>query len=136
VLGVVEHFFERMQGWFELKTQGLKTTIEMPEPTRSDCHAWGAHPLFHYFATLLGIRPAEPGFKTVHIAPQLVSLTSARGTMVHPAGEIEVDLQRESSTLRGHITLPQGVSGTFAFGGVTQPLTAGRQEIEVAAVNS
>jgi hypothetical protein len=56
--------------------------------------------------------------------------------MVHPAGEIEVDLQRESSTLRGHITLPQGVSGTFAFGGVTQPLTAGRQEIEVAAVNS
>jgi hypothetical protein len=133
VLGVMDHFFERMQGWFELKAQGLKTTIEMPEPTRSDCHAWGAHPLFHYFASVLGIRPAEPGFKSVHIAPQLGSLTSARGTMVHPLGEIEVDLQREASTLRGHVSLPAGASGTFVFGGITQALTGGHHSIEVAA---
>jgi hypothetical protein len=133
VLGEMDHFFERMQGWFELKAQGLKTTIEMPEPTRSDCHAWGAHPLFHYFASVLGIRPAEPGFKSVHIAPQLGSLTSARGTMVHPLGEIEVDLQREASTLRGHVSLPAGASGTFVFGGITQALTGGHHSIEVAA---
>ena len=31
--------------WLELRRQGLKTPIESAEPTRSDCHAWGSHPL-------------------------------------------------------------------------------------------
>ena len=40
---------------------GCRTPIESAEPTRSDCHAWGSHPLFHFFATLLGIRPGGAG---------------------------------------------------------------------------
>ncbi len=39
----------------------------------------GAHPLYHFFATILGIRPASAGFRTVRIEPQLGSLTFARG---------------------------------------------------------
>jgi glycogen debranching enzyme len=38
-------FFDRMGLWFDLPAQGFKTTPEQPEPTRSDCHGWGAHPL-------------------------------------------------------------------------------------------
>ncbi|MCB0149737.1 MAG: hypothetical protein KDE01_19095, partial [Caldilineaceae bacterium] len=59
--------FERLGLWFDLAAQGFKTTPEQPEPSRSDCHGWGAHPLYHFFATLLGIRPSAPGFGQVEI---------------------------------------------------------------------
>ncbi len=54
---------ERLEMWRGLVKQGFKTPVESPEPARSDCHAWGAHPVFHLHATIAGIRPAAPGFK-------------------------------------------------------------------------
>jgi hypothetical protein len=59
--GRIDHLFERLKLWFNLKSHGFKTTLESPEPSRSDCHGWGAHPMYHYFATILGIRPARNG---------------------------------------------------------------------------
>ncbi|MGC4032795.1 MAG: hypothetical protein QM754_13890 [Tepidisphaeraceae bacterium] len=38
--GRVDRLFDRLSLWFDHKPMGLKTTVEMPEPTRSDCHAW------------------------------------------------------------------------------------------------
>jgi hypothetical protein len=112
----IEKFFERMEKlWFSLNENGLKTTIEAPEPTRSDCHAWGAHPLFHYHATLLGIRPASWGFATVEIAPQLGHLTEARGTMPHPQGEITVELKRDGEKLHAQVSLPGGRDGRVSL---------------------
>ncbi len=43
--------------WGPLVDRHLATTIEMPEPTRSDCHGWGAHPAFHLARTALAIAP-------------------------------------------------------------------------------
>ena len=99
----------------------------MPEPTRSDCHAWGAHPVYHYFATILGIRPASTGFATVRIEPQLGPLTSAKGTMVHPRGEIVVDVARNGEKVRGSIALPEGVSGVLIANERATPLRGGQQ---------
>lgn len=125
----MEPLFQRLAMWFDLKPQGFKTTFEMPEPSRSDCHAWGAHPVFHYYATLLGIRPASPGFATVRIEPQLGPLSFARGSMVHPRGIIRVDLNREGDRLAGEIELPDGVSGECLANGVAMRLRTGRQRI-------
>lgn len=109
VTGKIEALFDRLGLWFSLDELGFKTTFEAPEPTRSDCHAWGAHPLFHYFATLAGIRPAAPGFRTVEVYPQLGPLPSIRGRLVHPQGEIEVDFRQESGVVRGTVKVPAGV---------------------------
>lgn len=130
-LGRMDVFLERMSLWFEMVEYGFKTTYENGDPhtNRSDCHAWGAHPLYHYFASVLGIRPAGPGFRTVEIAPQLASLRRASGRMVHPAGEIVVELQERGGALHGAIELPPGVSGTFRHGGREWSLREGRQEI-------
>ena len=125
----VDLIFDRMGLWFDLAPNGLKTTIEMPEPSRSDCHAWGAHPVFHYYATILGIRPAATGFASVRIEPQLGRLAWARGSMVHPKGSITVDAKREGDRLRVEIDLPEGITGNAIVNGQTHPLSAGRQVI-------
>src|SRR5215213_11960269 len=92
LLGRADALFERMELWFDLPGQGFTTTPEQPEPSRSDCHGWGAHPLFHGFATLLGIRPASLGFSVVAITPLLGPLEEITGSLVHPRGQIDVRL--------------------------------------------
>lgn len=131
LLGRMDLYFERLELWFRLKRNGLKTTIEMPEPTRSDCHAWGAHPLYHNFSSLLGIRPTSFGFSRVEIAPQLAHLKEACGTMPHPRGEISVDVKRIGETLHAKIVLPSGVTGVFRQGEQTVELQSGAQEVSV-----
>ena len=122
-------FFSRMGLWFDLPMQGFKTTPEQPEPTRSDCHGWGAHPPYHYFAGLLGIRPASFGFDSVQIAPLPGHLVSLSGEMVHPRGWIAADLHFDNSHVNGNISLPRGVTGTFCFAGKSLEVRPGPQSI-------
>jgi hypothetical protein len=123
--------FERLSLWFELRDKGFVTTFESPEPTRSDCHGWGAHPLFHYFATILGVRPAGFGMKTVRIAPNLGPLDHARGTMPHPAGELEVEAVREGGGVRAAVNLPEGVRGEFVVGDGRTALRSGENSVKI-----
>jgi alpha-L-rhamnosidase len=131
-LGRTDALLKRLALWYELKRLGLKTTVEMPEPTRSDCHAWGAHPLYHCYASLLGIRPASFGFETVRIAPRLGGLSHVHGVLAHPRGDIEVKLVTQESRLTGHVLLPDGLSGEFHHGATRLALKPGRQEIDVS----
>jgi len=132
LLGRDDVLFERLELWHELVDRGLATTIEEPEPCRSDCHAWGAHPLFHVFATILGIRPGGPGFHRVELRPQLGPLRTARGRMVHPRGTIAVALERDAGGLHGQIMLPPGVSGALHYAGRTRALREGIQTVVLA----
>jgi hypothetical protein len=131
ILGRIDKLFERLEEWFELANLGFKTTRESPEPTRSDCHAWGAHPIYHSYATILGIRPGGLGFREVVIQPLLGPLTAVKATLPHPQGEIAVDLtQPEPGVLRGTLTLPPGVTGNLILGGEMFPLRGGQQDIQ------
>lgn len=121
---------QRLDLWYSFVQNGLRTTIESPEPARSDCHAWGAHPVYHFYASLLGIRPAEPGFCKVHIEPQIGHLTSVQATLVHPRGEISVHLSRKNNILRGEVTLPNALTGTLLLNATRIPLHGGRQSVE------
>jgi hypothetical protein len=128
--GLAGRYLERLEPWREMIRMGLTTTPENPEPTRSDSHAWSAHPNYHLLATVLGIRPAASGFRSVRVAPALGPMRRASGRMPHPAGSIEVQLERAgASGLRGEVTLPTGVGGSFEWGGRTLPLRPGRNRI-------
>jgi hypothetical protein len=129
-LGRIDALFDRLSLWFELERNGFKTTFESPEPSRSDCHAWGAHPIFHYYSSILGIRPAEMGFDKIVIKPQLGPLEKVKATLVHPRGKIEVDFQQKNGNVFGTLTLPEGVSGVFVQHGKATPIKSGRQNIE------
>ena len=127
-----DKIFERLGLWFDLKASGLRTTIEHPEPTRSDCHAWGAHPLFHYYTTFLGIHPKLPACSELLIHPQPGPLKQLCGTLPTPQGEVEVNLKRDGERWQGYVNVPEGVDEVdFRLNGNRQFLGAGRQEIEL-----
>jgi hypothetical protein len=110
---------------------GLTTFAEKPDPTRSDCHAWSASPNYDFLATVAGIEPASPGFKTVKIEPHLGSLTQIEGKMPHPAGTISFSLKRQGEKgIEGEIILPENLTGNFFWNGKTMKL-AGKVKIEL-----
>ena len=125
----IDLLFKRLDLWSYLTRMGLKTTVELPEPSRSDCHAWGAHPVYHTFASLLGIRPEGFGFQSVRIEPQLGSMPWGRGTLPHPNGSISVSLECAEGCHRGVIHLPPGVSGTFVEASGVRALHPGENRL-------
>jgi hypothetical protein len=128
VMGRADAIFDRLKLWLDLPGQGFKTTLESPEPTRSDCHAWGAHPLYHYFASILGIRPSGLGATDFSIEPELGPLQWASGKLVTPKGFIEAEFRREGKGLRARIVMPAGLAGEYLHAGKLVPLKAGAQE--------
>jgi hypothetical protein len=128
--GLGDRYIERLAPWQAMLKLGLTSAPENPEPTRSDTHAWAAHPNYGLLATVLGVRPASPGFRTVRIAPALGPLQHAEGKVPHPSGDIDVKFFREGQRgLRADITLPRGVSGELVWLGQRRPLHEGRQVI-------
>ena len=122
---------ERMSFWKDLVKQGLKTPVEQPGDTRSDCHAWGSHPLFHLHASVAGIRPASPGFRTARIAPQPGALPKIVSRTPHPDGFITLNLTFEGGRCRGSVELPPDITGVFVWQGREQTLNAGANTIDI-----
>lgn len=116
--GLADKYLETLGLWHEMLDKGLTTFAENPDPARSDCHAWSASPDYDFLATVAGIRPASPGFRTVDVEPALGKLTFIKGQMPHPAGMIIFDLKRKGNdAITGEITLPEGLTGTFRWNG-------------------
>jgi len=130
VTGLADRYIEQLAPWRQMLALGLTSTPEKPEPTRSDTHAWAAHPNYGLLATVLGVRPSSPGFRTVRISPALGPLQHAEGRIPHPLGDIDITLDRVGvNGLRGVVILPAGLTGTFEWAGKQLPLRAGRQEL-------
>jgi len=130
--GLADDYVDRLGPWREMLDLGLTTFAEEPDPTRSDCHAWSSSPNYNFLATVCGIEPAEPGFKSVRIAPALGSLTWVEGRMPHPLGDIKVRLQRRGDDgVSGEITLPARLTGTFVWKDKEIPLRSGAQNINL-----
>jgi hypothetical protein len=127
-VGLGDRYIEQLAPWRAMLALGLTSAPEKPEPTRSDSHAWSAHPNYGLLATVLGVRPSSPGFRTVRIAPALGPLRAASGRIPHPRGDIDVALTRAGTNgISAEITLPVGVSGQFEWRGKTMQLRGGRQ---------
>ena len=128
--GLGDRYVEQLAPWRAMLAMGLTTTPEAPEPTRSDSHAWSAHPNYGLLATVLGVRPASPGFRTVLLAPHLGALTRAEGRVAHPRGDILVRLTRSGTDrLQVEVTLPPGVTGTLQWHGREAALRPGAQRL-------
>ena len=130
--GLGDRYVDHLAPWRGMLALGLTTTLESAEPSRSDSHAWSAHPNYGLLATVLGVRPGAPGFRTVIIAPHLGPLERAEGRVPHPRGDIEARLTREGARgLRADVTLPPGLTGILEWRGRRVPLHPGPQTIRM-----
>jgi len=115
-VGMGDLYLDNLQHWEIMINNGLTTFAERSLEGRSECHAWSAHPLYDFLATICGIEPAEPGFKSVKIEPYLGKLSEITGSIPHPLGKIEVQLTRaKNDGIKGHIELPEHLTGTFIW---------------------
>ena len=128
-LGAAEAFLKRLDLWRDYLRRGHLTPLEMPEPTRSECHAWGAHPVYHFAAGLAGITPSAPFFGRVRVAPQPGSLREIDCTMPHPRGRVSVALRFDGAAVEGRVTLPDGVDGEFVWRGRSVALHGGENVV-------
>lgn len=130
--GLGDQFIGQLKPWRDMLAMGLTTFAENPEPTRSDCHAWSASPLYELLSITCGIRPGEPGFRAVRIEPYLGDLPSVEGKVPHPQGDIAVQLQKTATGgLTGMVTLPANVTGSLRWKGKSLPLKAGKQTVSL-----
>jgi len=117
-VGMGDQYLDHLQHWEIMINNGLTTFAERSLEGRSECHAWSAHPLYDFLATVCGIEPAEPGFKSVKIKPHLGKLNEITASMPHPLGKIEVRLKRSNNDgIEGRIELPEQLTGTFFWQG-------------------
>ena len=128
--GMGDEYLNHLGPWKIMLDQGLTTFGEREFDSRSDCHAWSASPCFDLLHTVAGIRPAEPGFKSVLIEPAPGKLEYIKAEMPHPSGNITLDIRRiGESGIAGTVELPAGLTGTFTWGDNRLKLTGGKQDV-------
>ncbi len=124
-------FLKRLDLWRGYVKTGLKTPLESPgERARSDCHAWGSHPIYHLLTGVAGITPAADGFAAVRVAPQPAGLKWIKAAMPTPRGMVSIDLRFEGGKASGTVVIPEGLPATFAWKGAEHPLKPGANDID------
>ena len=119
--GLADRFLDELGIWRQKLKEGMTTWAETPEPTRSDCHAWGASPNVELFRCVLGISSQAPGFSKIQIKPALGKLKQISGSIPHPKGTISVSLKLlPNGKLEKKISVPQGVECEFVWNGKTE----------------
>jgi alpha-L-rhamnosidase len=126
--GLGNEYLGQLKPWYDMLDIGLTTFAENPEPTRSDCHAWSASPLYEMLSMVAGVMPAAPGFSKVLVKPNMGYLSSVISTVPHPAGDIKVIINKSGRQARVLVELPPGISGELEWEGRLYPLTPGRKE--------
>ncbi len=128
-VGMGDKYLRMLQPWKTMIDNGMTTFGETDINPRSECHAWSASPGFDFLHTVAGIYPAEPGFKSVVIEPNFGYLNKVDVKMPHPQGMIFVKLFRDGNKLKGIISLPGNLTGTFLWKGERIKLKSGEQKI-------
>ena len=125
----VETFRAGLKPWHEALAQGFTTFPETFGATRSDCHAWNSHPLFHMVTGIAGLRPAQLGGKHWILDPCLGPLADLTVKIPRQEGAIEARFHRTGKLWRGELTLPSWAAVTFVRGRRTQNFKQGRHTI-------
>jgi alpha-L-rhamnosidase len=127
--GMGDQYLNLLKPWRDMVALGLTTWAEQPEPTRSDSHAWSAHPNFDFLTVVAGIRPKAPGFSTVRIEPHLGTLRNVAAALPTPKGTVELNCVTSASGVNAEITLPPNVTGELVWKEKTFSLHPGHQQI-------
>ena len=83
----------------------------------SRAHAWAASPTYDLTAYILGVRPAEPGYRKAVVDPYLGPLTHVAGRVPTPHGWIDVKVNEREIEVTAPDGMPVDIAGTPMRGG-------------------
>lgn len=112
--GLGNRYLKTLGPWKAMLANGLTTGAERQEPTRSDSHAYSAHPNYGLLSTVAGIVPASPEFKSVRIEPRLGPLKHVEVTPPTPQGAIALVADLNQPESNATASLPAGMSATLS----------------------
>ena len=104
------------------------------QSTRSDSHAWSAHPTADLLGIVAGIGPDALGYARLKVEPALGSLKTLTATAATPRGAVRVRYRLVGATLRAEITRPADLPGDFIWQGRRYPLTRVTTRLTVPAL--
>ena len=87
------------EAWRTMIKNHCTTCVESEAYARSECHAWGSLALYELTGTILGVRPAAPGYEKIEIRPVSGYLKEAEGSVKTPKGIIYVKWTKEGDKL-------------------------------------
>lgn len=71
------------------------------------CHGWSAVPLYLYMRYCLGVRPAEPGFRSFDVLP-VTPFETSEGDVPTPYGTIHIKVSKTPDNMRVSVRCPDG----------------------------
>ena len=131
--GLAGRYFALLDSWRALLPLHYTTWPESRGDTRSDTHAWSAHPTADLLRIVAGIGPAAAGYARLRVAPQLGPLTSLVATAATPHGPVSVRYRVAAGVLTAEIDRPRMLPGEFIWQGRSFPLRGEHTELRLAA---
>src|SRR5690606_32692565 len=101
------------RSWYNMLRVGATMTTEAWDNKYKDnngwSHAWSSSPAHILPRKLIGITPAEPGFRRVSIKPQPSGLAWAKAKLPTISGPIEVGFDQQQTDFVLTVSLPANV---------------------------
>jgi alpha-L-rhamnosidase len=129
--GMKDRYFDLLKTWRELLDLNYTTWPESRGDTRSDTHAWSAHPTADLLGIVAGIQSGAPGYARVRIAPTLGPLKRLDATAATPSGPVTVSYRVLDGFLEADIQLPGALRGEFVWRGTSHPMNSPRTRLRL-----
>jgi len=121
--GEANRYVTMLDTWRDLLKQNFTTWPEEPGNTRSDTHAWSAHPTADLLGIVAGIGPDAPGYARLLVAPAPGALTHIEATAATPRGPVTVILRKAPDHVDIEVMRPASLPGRLVWLGQSYPLT-------------
>jgi alpha-L-rhamnosidase len=129
--GRTDRYLPLLKTWRDLLAFNYTTWPEERGNTRSDTHAWSAHPTADLLGIVAGIQSASPGFRAVRVKPALGHLKALDAVAATPAGPVRVKYRVGRDKLVATIEKPASLPGTFEWGTARLKLTGSHDEFVI-----
>jgi len=136
--GLADRYQALLDTWRKLLAMNYTTWPEehdgsgsgsRPFSTRSDSHAWSAHPTADLLGIVAGIGPDAPGYSRLKVEPALGPLKSLDATAATPSGPVSVSYRIKGGKLHASVVRPAKLPGDFIWNGARYPLTGTRTQL-------
>ncbi|WP_214628058.1 alpha-L-rhamnosidase C-terminal domain-containing protein [Paenibacillus agaridevorans] len=130
-VGLYSHTNSLWDNWIQLLDKNVTTWPEDPVTQRSDCHAWGAIPIYEFSACILGVKPLQPGYEEILIEPHAEYFRQAEGTVSTRWGPVYVKWERDDHRFGLRVRLPEPRKTVVVMPNGERQVFAGRTEFSL-----